>query len=644
MSCSLALVLPAEAQQDSDFVLAPGYGKLAYALPEVASYRLPVLGRALDGVILDEYGQSKSLYEAFQGKYVLLSFIYSNCSDINGCPLTSNVNYKLKTAMQKDALLANNLHLISLSFDPARDNPEVMRLYGENFKYAGKKGEWSFLTTASMKELGPILQAYNQDIQREKSVNGDQSENISHILRVFLIDPEYNIRNIYSVGFLHTDLIINDVKTLLLNAQNNTLATQNGSMLVNYLAKPGDNKEGYATENYTTQSNALTERERKGRPADLVSIAHNPPLGLPPLPAQLLSSLSKEKIELGRKLFFDRRLSLNDTFSCAMCHVPEQGFSSNEVSMAVGIEGRSVRRNSPTIYNIAYATRLFHDGRENSLEQQAWGPLLANNEMGNPSIGYVIEKIKQIDGYTALFEKAFKQKGVNMLTVGAALAAYQRTLISGDSLFDRWYYAKQSNALSASAVKGFNLFTGKAKCVACHSIGEKSALFTDNNMHNTGIGYHNSMGIKPAKQRVVLAPGVFIDVDRDVIDSVGEKSPADLGLYEITENPFDRWKYKTPTLRNISLTAPYMHNGSLGSLKEVVQFYNRGGVKNEVLDPLIQPLNLSDKEEDDLVEFLQSLTGSNVDTLVADAFSVPVGDLTRSDPNWANAAGFGNAR
>ncbi len=629
-------------QQQESFELAPGYGKLAYPLPAKGSYQLPPLGKALDGKILDEQGNSGTLYDIFAGKYVLLSFIYSNCSDINGCPLASNVSYKLKSAMQKDSLLADNLRLVSLSFDPDRDKPEVMRLYGENFKYAGNKGEWKFLTTDSMQQLSPILQAYNQDIQREKSVNGDQSENISHILRVFLIDPDYNIRNIYSVGFLHADLVKNDVKTLLLNSIPGTTKIVNQSNVVSLLTRPGDNKEGYDTLNYTTHSNALTEREGKGKPADLLSIARNPPLGLPALPAQLLAGLSAEKIALGRKLFFDRRLSLNDTFSCAMCHVPEQGFTSNEVSMAVGIEGRSVRRNSPTIFNVAYATRLFHDGREYSLEQQAWGPLLAKNEMGNPSIGYVIEKINNIDGYRELFEQAFNGKGVNMMTVGEAIASYQRTLISADSNFDRWFYAKQQNALSISAQDGFALFTGKAKCATCHTVGNDVALFTDNKMHNTGIGYNNSMGIKPDKERVVLAPGVFIEVDREIIDAVGAKSPADLGLYEITENPHDRWKYKTPTLRNISLTAPYMHNGSIGSLKEVVDFYNKGGIHNEVLDPLIQPLNLTDKEVKNLVEFLQSLTGSNVDTLVADAFSAPVGDLTHSDPNWANSGGFSN--
>jgi len=161
--------------------LAPGYGKLTYALPQVGSYALPSLGQAADAEVLNERGESHSLHKLYAGKYTLLSFIYSNCSDVNGCPLTSYVFYKLKTEMKNDPELADKLQLLSLSFDPERDTPEVMRLYGANFKYAGNKGSWDFLTTTSLKKLTPILLDYNQDIQREKRVNGEQTEDISHI-------------------------------------------------------------------------------------------------------------------------------------------------------------------------------------------------------------------------------------------------------------------------------------------------------------------------------------------------------------------------------------------------------------------------------------------------------------------------------
>ncbi len=210
--------------------------------------------------------------------------------------------------------------------------------------------------------------------------------------------------------------------------------------------------------------------------------------------------------------------------------------------------------------------------------------------------------------------------------------------MSGDSAFDRWYYGGDANALSTEAQRGFGLFTGKAACATCHRVGEDSALFMDNKLHNTGLGYRESMGIRPQKQQVQVAPGVIIEVDRNIIDSVGEPVPADVGLYEVTQNPYDRWKYKTPGLRNVALTAPYMHNGSMSTLRDVIDFYDAGGVANEGLSPLIRPLGLSAQEKEDLVRFLESLTGSNVDTLVADAFAAPIGDVKKGDPSWVHGS------
>jgi cytochrome c peroxidase len=225
-----------------------------------------------------------------------------------------------------------------------------------------------------------------------------------------------------------------------------------------------------------------------------------------------------------------------------------------------------------------------------------------------------------------------------MTTLGSALASYQRAIVSADSAFDRWYYANQPDALSAPAQRGFRLFNGRAGCSACHLVGRDSAVFMDNRLHNTGIGYRESMRILPDKQLVQVAPGVTLEVDRAIIERVGEPPPADVGLYEVTQNPSDRWKYKTPGLRNIALTAPYMHNGSLSSLRDVIEFYDGGGVANEELSPLIKPLNLDEQEKQDLVEFLQSLTGSNVDALVADAFAAPIGDVGKGDPSWVHGS------
>ena len=402
---------------------------------------------------------------------------------------------------------------------------------------------------------------------------------------------------------------------------------------------PGDRKHGYDQETYTTDSLSVTSR--KGKETNLLNFIHNPPLGLPKLAVPEGGLVTKEKVSLGRRLFFDRRLSLNDTFSCAICHIPEQGFTNHELATAIGFEGRSVKRNSPTIYNVAYYSIFFHDGREDSLVQQAWSPLLAHNEMANPSIGYVINKIKGIKEYGGLFEAAFDGRGPTMETVGEALASYQRTLNSANSRFDQWYYGKQEDALSDNEKAGFAIFNGKGKCSACHLVNSEFALFTDNKLHNTGHGYAVSMGVKPEKTRVQLAPGVFVDVETELIDSVRQQPKEnDVGLYTITQNPFDRWKYRTPILRNVELTAPYMHDGAFNSLREVIEFYNRGGVPNELLSPLITPLNLTDEEVDQLVEFLLSLTGSNVQTIVADAFAAPIGDLRSEDPNWAHDTEF----
>jgi cytochrome c peroxidase len=169
------------------------------------------------------------------------------------------------------------------------------------------------------------------------------------------------------------------------------------------------------------------------------------------------------------------------------------------------------------------------------------------------------------------------------------------------------------------------LFLGKARCAACHSVEQEFALLTDNDFHNTGVGYFASMRPADAELVVLLAPGQTERVDTDILQSTGTERPRDLGRYEVTGSPNDRWRYRTPTLRNVALTAPYMHDGSLPTLRSVLLFYNRGGVPNEILDPLIRPLGLSDGEIDDLLNFLLSLTGANVDVLVSDAFAAPIG-------------------
>jgi cytochrome c peroxidase len=221
-----------------------------------------------------------------------------------------------------------------------------------------------------------------------------------------------------------------------------------------------------------------------------------------------------------------------------------------------------------------------------------------------------------------------------METVGMALASYQRTLNSADSPFDRWRYSGDSEAMDEAGRRGFDLFVGKGGCSACHHVGPEHALFTDNRLHNTGVGFRASMTREPLKQEVLVAPGVTLSVASDLIQSVAERPLNDLGRYEITQDPDDRWKYKTPGLRNVALTAPYMHDGSLATLEEVIAFYDRGGVPNPLLDPLIKSLNLSEQDKADLVTFLHALTGSNIEALVADAFAAPIEDTRANDPKW----------
>lgn len=608
--------LPAIA--DDAKPLAPGYSALPYSLAPPGSYALPVVGTAADGEVLTSANLPKRLHELMGDKVVLLSFIYATCSDVNGCPLATQVLHTIARQLQKQPELASRLRLLTVSFNPLHDTPEMMRHYGEGFKTG--EFDWQFLTTRDEQALQPILDGYQQSVQKIVDEQGRFTGTFSHLLRVYLIDTDKRIRNIYNVDFLHADTVINDVKTLL--ADRSTVAVTPLAQ-AEALLRPGDDKQNYQSHDYHTNSLALAQRQ--GKPAKLIDFAVKPPLGLPKLPIPADNPLTSAKIDLGRKLFFDRRLSFNGTFSCAMCHIPEQGFTSNEMTTAVGIEGRSVRRNSPTLYNVGYAELLFHDGRENSLEQQVWGPLLAHNEMANPSVGHVIDKLKTLADYRGLFEKAFKQ-GPTMVTVGQALASYQRTLNAADASFDRWHFGKHAGAVGDDAKRGFALFTGKAGCSACHSVGQKSALFTDQLRHNTGIGYAAAMQKAPGKQRVQLAPGVFVDVDTQQLSGLNTDKPNDLGYYEISQNPADRWRYKTPSLRNIALTAPYMHDGSLATLEDVVAFYDKGGVPNENLSPMIKPLNLTEQEKADLLAFLRSLTSETVGVLVSDAFAAPVGD------------------
>jgi len=227
--------------------------------------------------------------------------------------------------------------------------------------------------------------------------------------------------------------------------------------------------------------------------------------------------------------------------------------------------------------------------------------------------------------YREQFNTAFGEQA-NMINVGQALAQYQQSLVAGDTRFDRWYFDKNTEAMDKQEVAGFDLFRGKAACVSCHAIGTNTAMFSDQQLHNTGVGYQSSMLGEPEKVTVQLAPGLTAEVDQSYIRQVGGEKINDLGRYEVTQDPQDRWKYLTPSLRNVAITAPYMHNGEFLTLQSVVEFYNRGGQRNKHLSPLIKPLGLSTEEIAALVAFMKTLTGGNVKTLINDAFAFPIGD------------------
>jgi len=347
-----------------------------------------------------------------------------------------------------------------------------------------------------------------------------------------------------------------------------------------------------------------------------VSLAASPPLGLPDLPDPPDQAL----ISLGRRLFFDRRLSANQTISCGMCHIPEQAFTQNELATPVGIEGRFVRRNAPALYNVGYRRVLFHDGRETDLVRQIWAPLLAENEMGNASEQEVLARLAANADYAEAFDELFAE-GLTEASLGRALAAYQRALLSADSPFDRWYYGGEFDAVSPSAKRGFRLFSDVG-CARCHRFTNHHAHFTDDGLHRTGVEFTSRQRAATPVDRVQIAPGVTVTLKT----SIPPPPRNDEGRMEVSGSEDDRWKYRTPSLRNVAITAPYMHDGSMATLESVIGFYDGGGGNDPGRTRSLAPLNLTTDQKNDLLAFLDALTGSNVDALAADARSAPIGD------------------
>jgi cytochrome c peroxidase len=279
------------------------------------------------------------------------------------------------------------------------------------------------------------------------------------------------------------------------------------------------------------------------------------------------------RIALGKTLFFDPRLSGSNWISCASCHNPSRGWSDG-LPTGIGHGMQVLKRATPALLNCGFNTTLMWDGRAPSLEEQALGPIAAEAEM-NQDLPGLVRKLSAIPGYLPMFEAAYTGEGISEKTIGKAIAAYERTILSGESPFDRWRKG-DARAVDASVKRGFAVFEGKGKCVKCH----EGFNFTDNGFHNLGLrntGGEEDVG-RFAQRPVKVAYGAF----------------------------------RTPTLRDVELTSPYMHNGIYGTLEEVVEHYDRGGDVTENLSPNMTPLGLSEREKADLVSFMKSLTGKQM--------------------------------
>jgi cytochrome c peroxidase len=303
------------------------------------------------------------------------------------------------------------------------------------------------------------------------------------------------------------------------------------------------------------------------------------PLGLPPVVIPADNPPTAETIALGRRLFYDPILSADRSVSCASCHSPQFGFGDSR-PVSEGVGKKTGTRHSPPVVNAAYYTVQFWDGRAPTLENQAEGPVQNPVEMAN-TLAAVEQRLNADPSYREQFAAAWGARPITYEMVEKSIASFERTVISGNSPFDRWKYGHDKNAVDASVKRGFVVFTSKKKadCASCHTVGEKYALFTDNQFHDVGVAVNG-----------------------------GEIT--DVGLFAVTHNEADKGKFKTPSLRNVAARTPYMSDGSLKDLKQVIDFYIGAGNSNPNMDPKIHVLDfLSGQERSDLQAFLNSLTG-----------------------------------
>ena len=350
-------------------------------------------------------------------------------------------------------------------------------------------------------------------------------------------------------------------------------------------------------------------------------------LGLPSVPVPQDNPQTPAKIALGNKLFHDKRFSSDGTVSCATCHEAAKAFTDSPLSVSEGIgnpkgTGKLTgTRNAPTVINAAYFSLLFWDGRSPSLEDQSQHPFVNPVEMGLKNHEPLLKIVRTDPDYAKAFKEVFGKTGeqITLQDVLKEIASFERTLVAGDSPFDRYYFGGDKSAMTPAQIRGFAVFLNEGRCVSCHTVEQNQALFMDGRFHNIGVGINRIQQEVPSLAGAFLkAKAQGIDVDVAVLS---DRKTSELGRFAVTDTLDELGAFKTPTLRNIALTAPYMHDGSLKTLKEVVTHYNNGGVTkqgdkvNDFLSGGIRPLQLSEQQIDDLVAFMEALTSSQYASL-----------------------------
>jgi cytochrome c peroxidase len=314
------------------------------------------------------------------------------------------------------------------------------------------------------------------------------------------------------------------------------------------------------------------------------------------------NALDAKRIALGRKLYFEKALSSDGTVACATCHDSTRSFTDRR-PVSEGVGGKLGRRNAPTTMNAALLHVQFWDGREGTLEEQAGQPILNSVEMALPTKEAAVEKLKAA-GYDAEFQGAYG-RDVNYDDLQRALAAFERTLIFLDAPIER-FLAGERDALSDEARAGFVLFNGKARCVSCHAINRNNPLGTDNRFHNIGVSARTKDFEALARQALAT---LAQDSSEQKLDELAVATDlSELGRFMVSRSYADVGAFRTPQIRNIGITAPYMHDGSMQTLWDVMDHYNKGGEPNAFLDGGMEALALTEAEIDQLVAFMFALT------------------------------------